>query len=445
MQGEETLRRLALQALEASSADQTEVVIGAGEAAVTRFANSAIHQNVHEVDIEIRVRAVLGHRVGVAIGNRLDEASVRALLDQACESARLAPEDPGFPGLPEPAPIQRLAAHAPATAAYTPERRARDVKEVCDLAVAAGLSGSGLWSTRERELLVANSRGVLAYRNGTAAAFKTVMMGETSSGYAERSAVDAERVDVSAAAREAVDKAQRSRDPQPLDPGEYPVVLEPYAVGTMMDYLAYMGLGALDFQEGRSWMNDVKGERIAPELVSLWDDGLDPTGIPAEFDYEGVPKQRVGLIESGVATDVVYDSYTAAREGRRSTGHALPAPNPEGPFPLHLYMAPGTADTARLTEGISRGVWVTRFHYVNPVHPKKTTITGMTRDGTFLIENGSVTRPIKNFRFTQSVLDALASVEAVGAERRLVQDDLSGTCVPALRIGRFRFSSATQF
>jgi PmbA protein len=445
LQGEQHLSALAERALTASGADQTEVVIAGGEVAVTRFANSAIHQNVDELDLELRVRAVVGTRVGVAIGNRTDERAVQELVVQAHENARHAPKDPAFRGLPEPRPYERAAAHAAATASYSPEQRAADVKRVCDLAREASVSASGMWSTREREVLVANSRGVRAYRRGTSASFKTVMMTDTSSGYAERSSIDVARVDVDAAAQEALEKAQRSRDPILLEPGEYPVVLEPYAVGTMVDYLAYMGLGALDFQEGRSWMNDVIGQRIAPESISLWDDGLDTSGVPMEFDYEGVPKQRVSLIDRGVASGVVYDSYTAGKEGKASTGHALPAPNPEGPFPMHLFLAPGTADESELLRGIQRGVWVTRFHYVNPVHPKNTTITGMTRDGTFLIENGEITRPIRNFRFTQSVLRALAGVQAVGAKSVLVQDDMSGTNVPALKIGSFRFSSVTQF
>jgi predicted Zn-dependent protease len=445
LRGDQELAAIGEQVLRASRADQTEVVVSAGETALTRFANSVIHQNVHEVDVEVRVRAVVGHRVGVAIGNRIDGRALAELSERAREAAVHAPEDPSFPGLPGPARYAEVNAHAAATATCSPERRARDVKAACSLAVERGIVASGLWSTRERELLVANSLGVRAYRNGTQASFKTVMMTDSSSGYAERTAIDFGEVDTEAAAREAADLADRSRDPQPLDPGEYPVVLQPYAVGTMIDYLAYMGLGALDFQEGRSWVNDVLGERVAPESISLWDDGLDPAGTPMAFDFEGVPKQRVPLIDRGVVAGVVYDRYTAAREQRASTGHALPAPNPMGPFPLHLFMAAGEADDGALLQGIERGVWVTRFHYVNPVHPKKTVLTGMTRDGTFLIENGQITRPLRNFRFTQSVLEALAAVEAVGNRRLLVQDDMGGTCVPALRIGRFRFSSATAF
>jgi predicted Zn-dependent protease len=213
----------------------------------------------------------------------------------------------------------------------------------------------------------------------------------------------------------------------------------------MIDYLSYIGLGALSVQEGRSFMNGQFGERLVGTNISLWDDGLDPAGVPMAFDFEGVSKRRVDFFDRGVATDVVYDSYTAGREGRESTGHALPAPNTYGPLPLNLFLAAGDADMDALLEGITRGVWVTRFHYVNVVHPTKAILTGMTRDGTFLIENGQITRPVHNLRFTQSVLEALQQVELIGRDRLMLQDEIGGTCVPALRIAGFNFSSATQF
>jgi predicted Zn-dependent protease len=433
------------QVLDASSAGETEVVISAGEGALTRFADSAIHQNVVEADFQVRVRAVEGTRIGVATTTRADDRALREVAEQARESARYAPETPDFTGLPAARPIARVSAYAPGTSGYSPERRARDVKAVCDDALSHHLNASGAWSTSELELAVGNSQGVWAYDARTHASFKTVVMGENSSGYAERTAVDASTVDVAAAGREAIEKTLRSRDPTHLDPGTYPVVLEPYAVGTMLDYLSYIGLGALAVQEGRSFLNGHFGERLVGDNITLWDDGLDPAGVPMAFDFEGVPKQRVVFFNRGVVGGVVYDSYTAGREGKESTGHALPAPNTYGPIPLNLFLAPGDADQAALLQGIKRGLWVTRFHYVNIVHPTRAILTGMTRDGTFLIEDGQITRPVHNLRFTQGVLEALSQVEAIGREALMLQDEVGGTRVPALRIAEFTFTSATQF
>ena len=202
-----------------------------------------------------------------------------------------------------------------------------------------------------------------------------------------------------------------------LRPGEYPVILEEYAVGELVDYLAYMGFGALSFQEGHGFMAGRLGQRLMSEQISIWDDGLDGGGLPMAFDFEGVPRQRVDLIREGVAAGVVYDTETAAREGRESTGHALPAPNPYGPFPLHLFVGAGDTPKEAMLKSMDRGLWVTRFHYVNVVHSRQGILTGMTRDGTFLMEGGELTRPVRNLRFTQNALEALSATEAVGATR----------------------------
>jgi PmbA protein len=443
--GADRLRAVANVAIEASPADQTEVMIGTNESALTRFANSTIHQNVFEATVDVRVRAVVGTRVGVATTNQLAERSLVEAARQAFESARVAPENPEFHGLPTAQPIPGVSAYNEATAAYSPEQRARDVKGICDRALGNSVNAFGAWSTSAYELAVANSGGVWAYAPRTHASLKIVVMADTGTGYAERTSVDAGKVDVNGAGEEAVTKALRSRNPIELEPGAYTVVLEPYAVGTMLDYLGYIGLGALSVQEGRSFMAGHFGEKLVGENITMWDDGLDPAGVPVAFDYEGVPKQKVTFFDKGVAKGAVYDSYTAGREGKTSTGHALPAGTGYGPMPLNLFLAAGDADERALLAGIERGIWVTRFHYVNVVHPTQTILTGMTRDGTFLIENGEITRPVKNFRFTQSVLDALSRVEVVGRERRVLQDEVGGTCVPALRIRDFNFTSVTQF
>jgi predicted Zn-dependent protease len=181
------------------------------------------------------------------------------------------------------------------------------------------------------------------------------------------------------------------------------------------------------------------------DAISIWDDGLDPTGLPMPFDFEGVPRQRVDLIKRGVAKAVVYDSYTAGKEGKASTGHGLPAPNTHGPVPGHLFMAPGEMNKEEMLASMERGLWVTRFHYTVPVHPKLAIVTGMTRDGTFLVEKGEISYPIKNLRFTQSYVEALANVELVGRTTRLQQSWFGGTRVPALKVAEFEFTGATEF
>jgi predicted Zn-dependent protease len=183
---------------------------------------------------------------------------------------------------------------------------------------------------------------------------------------------------------------------------------------------------------------------IGSPLVTIRDDAADPAGTPCSFDYEGVAKQRVTLVEAGVCRDVVHDAGTAHRAGRASTGHGLPAPNTYGPFPINMVMEAGSATREELIGGLERGLLVTRFHYTNVVHPKLAMITGMTRDGLFLVEDGRVVGPVRNLRFTQSYLEALAGVEAVGRERRLLRGFMGSSLVPALRIGSFGFTGVTE-
>jgi predicted Zn-dependent protease len=278
----------------------------------------------------------------------------------------------------------------------------------------------------------------------TQAKLLTVMMdGNGASGYAQATAPDVRALDATAVGEEAADKAVRSTEAVDLEPGEYPVILEEYAVAAILEYLSWMGFSALAVEEGRSFMD--LGQQIMGPNVTIWDDGLDPQGLPTAIDYEGVPKQRVDLISKGVAQAVVHDTATAARAGVASTGHGLPAPNAFGPIAWNLFMAPGSSAKELMLSGIERGVWVTRFHYVNIVHPKKGILTGMTKDGTFLVENGEVVGPVRNLRFTQSVPEAFSRIDAIGTETRLVGADYTGVhCrVPAVRIRGFTFTGAT--
>ncbi len=443
MFGPAHFHRIAELVLHYAQADQCEVLFLAREEALTRFANSYIHQNVARSDAHVSVRVVLGKRIGVASTNDLSAEQLRKTTDEALAIARLQVEDPDFRSLPGPAPIPDVSAFSAATAECSPDERARRVGVVCRLAQENGLRASGSLSTRWNEVGVANSLGVRAHFIGTQANLVTVVMGDTGSGYSRAVAGDIAEIDAEAVGREAVDKALRSANPVDLEPGEYEVVLEEHAVADLLSYMAYLGFSAQALQEGRSFMR--LGEQLVGPEITIWDDGLDPTGLPMPFDFEGVPKQRLEIITQGVAKGVAYDSYTAGREpGRVSTGHALPAPNTFGPMPHNLFMAPGTTPRQELGRTIRRGLWVTRFHYVNPVHPLKAILTGMTRDGTFLIENGEIVRPIKDLRFTQSALEALNQVVAIGRETRLAGGFHGGLRVPALHIGRFRFTSATR-
>ena len=447
MLGKTRLQGIAERVLDGAKADQTEVMITANDSHLTRFAMNTIHQNVSETNVSIRVRSIIGNKVGVASGNDLSDGALKEIVERAETVARFQQENPESVSLPDPKPVREIEAYVEATADSTPVERASGAKEILDRSERNGLDAAGAFSTEAQEILIANSRGVMAYHRGTIAEVMAVVMGKTGSGYAAEASIDVRDLAPAKVGEVAVDKALRSADPTDIEPGEYTVILEEEAVADMVFFLGWLGMGALSVQEGRSFMAGKFGEKVTGDKITIWDDGLDPRGIPLPFDFEGVPKQKVVLIENGIAKAVVYDTFTAAREGKASTGHSLPAPNTFGPIPINLFMAPGTATKEEMLAATDRGIWVTRFHYTNPVHPVKTILTGMTRDGTFLIENGKIKRPLKNLRFTQSILEAFANADMLGSELKMVKSDWGamGTCAPAARIHGFNFTGTTEF
>ena len=432
-----------LRQAEAAGAGEAEVLVSAGDSALTRFANSEIHQNVKSSEVLVNLRFVSGRRVGVANSGRVDPDGIRALVERAAAISANVAELEDWAGLPEAASAApNPAAWSDGTATASPELRAEGVRAVIAAADEAGVTAYGSFSTDAEAVAVATSKGIRAAERRTSSQLLTVTMGpDNGTGYAEQVSVDATLIDAPAIGREAAERARSSRNPIDLAPGDYPVVLGHYAVVDLVDMLGYLGFSALAVAEDRSFWE--AGKRVASPLVTITDDAFDPAGLPAGFDAEGVPKQRLSLLDAGVCRDLAFDAQTAGRAGRTSTGHGLPAPNTYGPFPTNMVMAAGDASMDELVGGLDRGLLVTRFHYTNPVHSKKVIITGMTRDGTFLVEGGRVVGPVRNLRFTMSYLDALANVEAVSAERRCIRGFMGASVVPAIRLSSFSFTGAT--
>lgn len=442
------VRELLDRALRHSTATATEALYLGQDAALTRFANNQIHQSMREHDATLQVRVIDADRIGVASTNRLDEAGIRDVVERAAAIAARSEPNPRAAILPESddRAVDPELGYVAATADASPELRAEGARAVIAAGMAARLETAGSYATATTTIAAANSHGVRAEHRSTRATLLTVMMdgfaSGAASGYAQAGSTDVAEIDAAALGAEAAEKGDRMRGATELEAGEYEVVLEEYAVAGLMEYLSFIGFSGLAHEEGRSFME--LGKQVMGANVSIWDDGADPTGMPAPIDFEGVARRRVDLIRDGVASAVVHDAATGSRAGTGSTGHALPAPNLFGPMALNLFMAPGDTPRDELAAGIERGVWVTRFHYINPVHPKKAILTGMTKDGTFLIENGRITRPLLNFRFTQSVPEAFSDVRAASRETKLLPGEFFGASrVPALRLGSFNFTGVT--
>lgn len=436
---------IALRAAGLVPADAAEVVVSSQSSALTRFAGNRIHQNVAETGTQVAIRAVIGSRTGSAETNRLDEASLVRCAAAAAEAARHAPEDPGFPGLPGPAAEPAALVASDPFTPFGADARAEAAREIIGHSVARSLTAAGTVAANDYAVAVANTLGVaVATEAGDVRATVLSMGSRGGSGWASflgRSAVD---FLPSTLGEQAAETAVRSEDPGSLDPGAYTVVLAPEAVSDILDFTGYLGFGAKSYAEGGSFLAEALGTEIADSRVSIADDATHPQTIGLPFDFEGQPRGRTPLIEAGIARGPVTDSYYAARLGVPNTGHALPAPNPYGPLPLNIVMEPGHTSLVDMVASVDRGVYVSRFHYVNVEDPMKLVLTGMTRDGTFMIEGGEITTPLRNLRFTQSVLEAFRHVVAIGSERALFGPGEGGaTLVPAMLIDRWAFTGQT--
>ncbi len=424
-----------------ATAEQTEITIGAQSLGLTRLANGAVHQHVAVADHRVRVRAIVDRRIGVASDNRVTPDSLTALVDRAIAAAKVSAPNPEFVSLPEPAEITPLPTPELAPEDVSPERRAARAAELIAVAEGAGLTAAGRVSSSQGAYAIGNSLGVRAWQRVAHASVMAIMTEGDASGYAGWDGPSLAAAPAGEVAVRAADICRAARGAQPGAPGRYTVILEPPAVAEMLVMLAVMGLGATSYLEKRSFMSGKLGTPLVGTNITLRDDVYHPAMIGLPFDCEGHPRQVVPFFERGVARGVVFDSMTAHRAGRPNTGHALPAPNTSGPLPLNLVLEPGSDTRAAMLRGIDRGILVTRFHYVNIVHPKETTITGMTRDGTFRIEHGTVTRPLKNLRFTQRILEALTRVTAIERANHLIATDGLYVLAPALRIEEFCFTS----
>lgn len=441
--GADRLREIASPALDVG-ADGILVLGFHAWGGLTRFAESQIHQSTWREDVEVRVMAVAdGNRVGVAATHAIDAEAIRRAARDALAIARVSPANPEFPGIAEPATQPEKAGFDDQTAAATPQRRAEYVASVIE-ELPADMKAAGYCETVADEVLVAATTGLSFFASSTHAGLSVMAMSPDSSGVAELTERRLADIDPSAVAARAVQKADIGRHPRPIEPGAYTVVLEPAASSTLMQFLGYLGFGAKGFLEGRSFMCDKLGQKICSELITIVDDPLGPESLGLPFDFEGTPAQKVTLIDRGVARDVVWDRTTAKKAGRASTGHGLPPPNSAGPFPLNLRMEPGASSLDDIVASTERGLLVTRFHYSNVVNEKEAVLTGMTRDGTFLIEDGKLRHGVHNLRYTQNAVDALSNVEAVGDTTEMSSElFFGGSRSPALKIHDFKFSSTT--
>ncbi len=448
MIGESKLLNTLSRLVKRTRADGVSVCAHAKTRRVFRFAYDAIHQDLLQESIGITVKVIRDGRVGVASAEALDAESLNRCVRAAMEIARHAPKQDDLPPLPAKHRIRRRTGYVASTARSTAAECVASLKHLFRICQGAGATLAGSLVTGEDEFAVVNSTGVACHAVSTVAGTKLVTMYRKLSGFASGAHHDVHHLDLEGLLKTSLKQSLSQVEAATLPLGSYEVILEPEAVGELVTWLGYTAFGAKSVEEHSSFLAGRMGEEVMDRSITIYDDGNDPSALRMPFDFEGTPKRKVVLIDRGRAAGIVYDTLYGGRFGQPSTGHGMPPGETEGPFPLHLGMEPGNRSMEDMIRACPRGLLIPRFHYVNGLlNPREALMTGLTREGTWLIEEGRLTRPVTTMRFTQSMLKAFSHVVGVSKERRLIADpsqELGCAVMPALYLKRFAFTGRSE-
>lgn len=419
-----------------------EVTVRRGTEALTRFANSFIHQNVAEETSRVSLRVALDGRVAAARITGSGDAALARLVEDVLESARTGQVDPDWPGVSGPQKVPDIDHWDQSTADATPDERAARVRAFVD--AAGGLETAGACDTNAAHVAFASTGGHRVTGRATTASIDGIARTGTSDGSGRLASARLADVDGAEAGRRAGGKARAAADPTDLEPGRYEVVLEPQAVADVLGFLFLYGFNARAVEEGQSFVR--LNEAQFDPAISLRDDASDPGQVGLSFDAEGVPKRRVDVVRAGVTSAIVHTRRTAAKAGTASTGHAHEESDQYGAVATNIVLDPGPRPASELLASVRRGLLVTDFWYTRVLDPRTLVVTGLTRNGVWLLEDGRIVRPVRNLRFTQSYVDALGpgAVAAISADRALVFDDEVALLVPTLRLASWNFTGGAK-
>jgi predicted Zn-dependent protease len=442
-----------------SSAEEVELIVSGGCSALTRFANNAITQNVAEENYTGSLRVVFDGRTARASTNRFDDGSLKRLVEQAESLAKVQQRDPDLLSVPTPeeagdgpAPMR----HVARTAVVDAGQRAEAVAGTVGIAKRERLNAAGTFAVSEQMEVLLNSRGVDRYHSQTLAEASVTMLAENSSGWQKSNSSDINQIDALRLAEKAAEKAKRSAHPKELAAGKYTVILEPAAALDLVGFM-FWDFGGMALLDQRSFLNNRIGHKIFGENITIADDVYHPLQLGAAFDGEGVRRTRVELVKNGVIKNLVYARGSARQLAAspfasqlgtvRPTGHGFPLPNEMGEAPTNIvFEMPGAAKTLeQMVSETEHAVYITRVWYIREVDPYEKVLTGMTRDGTFLVENGTIGSGILNFRFNESLLHMLSNVVAMGAPVRASGEESFDMVVPAMKVNDFNFTEVTKF
>ena len=427
-----------------SGVHDVEAIVAGSSNALTRFANNTIHQNVSERTVSVSVRVAIDGKTARASTNRLDPGGIREVVEQAIAITRLTEPDPDLLPMADRIAGEMVDRFDEDTAFVAPQDRAEAVAHAIRHVEAAGQTAAGIYSTGVTTFSLLNSRGIFSSYTETMARFSITAIDADSSGWAKASAYRAHDLDPEELARQASHKAFASRSPRELPPGRYTVVLEPAAVLDLAGQM-FGDFSATAIRDGRSFLKDRIGKKLFGSNITIQDDVRHPLQTGAAFDGEGVPRKRLILVDRGVVREIAYCRQAAAAESVGPTGHGFPLPNEVGEAPMNIVFAGGDMSVDRMVESTDRGILVTRLWYIREVDPYEKILTGMTRDGTFLVDQGKVQHGLRNFRFNQSLIEMLNNVEAMGHAVRASGEEAFDMVVPAMKIRGFNFTEVTRF
>jgi PmbA protein len=433
-----------LRLAKSTVASETEVHVDEVADALTRFANNGIHQNVFEHSLTVSVRTVTGGRTARATTNRLDEDSLRGTIEASLSLAHSEPRDARLLPMPGRQRYRTVDRFVKTTAALTPEERARAVRLACDLASKKGQAAAGIFSSGQSQTTVGNSRGLFATYRETHSQFSITMQEDPAASWAKADSADVREIHPQKLAERASKKAHLAVKTSELVPGRYTVILEPAAVLDLVGFMFY-DFAATAVEDKRSCLNNRVGKQLFAKNINISDDVYHPLQKGAPFDGEGMPRQKVLLVDRGVPKNLVYSRASAKIARKRPTGHGFALPNEYGEAPMNLVVSGGDSSIEKMVASTDRGLLVTRLWYIREVDPYEKVMTGMTRDGLFLVENGKLTRAVRNFRFNQSLIEMLNHVELMSPAVRATGEESFEMVVPAMKIGNFHFSEVTKF
>jgi len=436
----EQARTLMGKAISRTKADACEVNLNANTGGNIRYARNSVSTAGANEDLQMVVQSNFGKRAGVVTINEFDDATIERAVRRSEELAHLAPEDEEFMGPMGAQQYVTTQAFFDTVANITPEYRLQVAANSITPAKAKDCTAAGFLQDGAQWQAMMNTAGLFAYHRQTGATFSVTVRANdgTGSGYATREANDLAKFDPDSASRIAIEKAAASRNAQAIEPGKYTVILEPEAGINLLGNLIF-NFDGRQADEGRSFMSKAGsgtkvGEKLVDERVHIWSDPTHPDIPTSPWQGDGRPYERTDWIAGGVAKNLYYSRYWAQKKGVKAT-----------PFPPNLIMDGGTATTEEMIRDTSRGVLVTRTWYIRSVDPQTVLVTGLTRDGTFFIENGQIKHAIKNFRFNESPVIMLNNLDALGGQQRVSGSDAGITSLmPVMRIRDFTFTSLSD-